>query len=72
MSTNVAHGEQLPRRHGPAFGHEGPPPVAERQESPGPLDRTTEATLAVAIVLPVVAVYAAFAYGVYRALTMSF
>lgn len=74
MSTD-AYGERMPvpRRHGPAFGHNGPPPeVAEpTEETPGPLDRRTEALVAVAVVAPVVAAYSAIGYGLY-ALASSF
>ena len=60
--------EVLARRHGPAFGDAGPPPELEAEkEAHATLDRRTEATLAVAIVAPVVAAYGAVAYGVYSA-----
>jgi hypothetical protein len=52
----------------PAFGDAGPPPEVEAtKEANPPLDRRTEAMLAVAIVAPVVAAYGAVAYGIYSA-----
>jgi len=69
MSTDgYAYGEQLPvpGRRVPAFGEPEPPPDVEaEQKVASPLDRRTEAVLAVAVVTPVVAAYGAIAYGVY-------
>jgi hypothetical protein len=72
MSTgDIAYQEQLPvpRRRGPAYGEVAAPPArAEpKKETEGPLDRRTEALLALAIVIPVTAAYAAIAYGVFLA-----
>ena len=56
------------RRHGPAFGAAGPSPEVEaKTDAPATLDWRTEATLALAIVAPVVAAYGAVAYGIYSA-----
>lgn len=60
----------VPRRRGPAFGELGPPPEAdEKPDDAGPLDRRTEAAIGFAIVIPVLASYAALGYGVYRAVS---
>ena len=71
MSTDgLTYGEQVPvpRRRAPAFGEAGPPPeVDSTEKDAGPLDRRTEAMLAVAIVTPVVATYSVVAYGAYLA-----
>ena len=67
MSTD-AYGEQLPvpGRRGPAFGHEGPlPEVEAERETDGPLDGRTEAILAVAVVMSILAAYGAIGYGLY-------
>jgi hypothetical protein len=59
-------------RHGPAFGHDGPSepePAGPAGETPSQLERRTEAMLALAIVVPVGAVYGAAAYGVYLAVS---
>jgi hypothetical protein len=73
MSTDeLADGEQVPvpRRRGPAFGEAGPPPAAKTQEdAAGPLDPRTEALLALAIVITVMAAYGAFGYGLYALVT---
>jgi hypothetical protein len=55
-----------PRRHGPAYGDVGPPPnIDAKAETAGPLDRPTEAILAVVIVTPALAGYAAIGYGLH-------
>jgi len=66
MSTD-AYGERLPvpRRRQPAFGDLGPPPEVETEETDGPLDGRTEAILAVAIVMSVLAAYGAIGYVLY-------
>ena len=74
MSTDeLAYGEQLPvpRRRGPAFGDARPLPRVEKEEPRGPLDRRTEAILALAILTPVVATYGAISYGLYALLSSS-
>lgn len=67
MSTDgLAYGEQLPVRRGPAYGEAPPPPKVEAtEEDAGPLDRRTEAFLALTIVTPIMAAYGAMAYGAY-------
>ena len=57
-----AHSDQRPRRDGPAYGAEGPPPSAKSRESSSPLARTTEAALAVGIAVPVLATYVLVVY----------
>ena len=72
MSTDdLAYSEQMPlqRRRGPEFGHIGPPPETEHEEIPDRLGRRPEAILAVAIVVPAAAAYAAIIYGLYVAVT---
>ena len=72
MSTDpLAYSQELtlPRRRGPAFGHAGPPPEMEAKEDASLLGRRTEAMLALAIVTPVIAAYAALAYGAHSALS---
>ena len=73
MSTDeLAYGEQLavPRRRGPAFGEAGPPPAAKTEtEDADPLDPRTEALLALAIVISVMAAYGAIGYGLYALVT---
>jgi hypothetical protein len=75
MSTDgLAYGEQspVPRRRRPAFGDEGPPPEVEgEKETHGPLNRRTEAILALAILTPVVATYGAISYGLYALVNSS-
>jgi hypothetical protein len=70
-SGDIAYQEQLPvpRRRGPAYGEvESPPASAEpEKETARPLDRGSEAILAVAIVTPVMAAYGAIACGLYLA-----
>ena len=70
MSTDV-YSEQVPapRRRQPAFGSEGPPPerIESAEETVSPLDLRTEALLALAIVMPVIATYGAIAYGLHLA-----
>ena len=75
MSTGeIAYQEQerlpVPRRRGPAYGEVASPPAPaepEKETSAGPLDRRTEALLALAVVTPVLATYGAIAYGLYLA-----
>jgi hypothetical protein len=73
MSTgDIAYREQLPipRRRQPAYGEAGPPPEVEASKhDAGPLDRRTEAWLAFAIVMPVIASYTGVLYGTYVALS---
>jgi hypothetical protein len=74
-ADEIAYGEQLPvpRRRGPAFGDARPLPRVEEKEEPrGPLDRRTEAILALAILTPVVATYGAISYGLYALVNSSF
>jgi len=42
MCTGGGYIEELPRRE-PAFGYDAPSPPMEEKETPGPLDRQTEA-----------------------------
>jgi hypothetical protein len=70
MSEGVAHGADVPAlgRSQPAYGEgrirfEAPPKAEES------IDRGAEIALASAIFVPVIAVYAAAAYGVYRAVS---
>jgi hypothetical protein len=72
LSTgDLAYREELPvpkRRARPAYGEVASPPPApaeSKNETAGPLDRRTEAILALAIVLPVSAAYVGIAYGLY-------
>jgi len=71
MSTSSAYSE-LPTQHGPAFGYQGPSPITAPNDERPPLDRKTEAALALAIVVPTAAGYAALAYGVFFAATTLF
>jgi hypothetical protein len=64
-----AHSDQLPRRAGPAYGAEGPPPRAESRERSSPLPRKTEAALAVGIAVPVLATYALVVYAAFLVAT---
>ena len=62
----------VPRRRRPAYGESGPPPEVEStKEDAGSLGRRTEAMLGAAIVMPVVAAYAAIGYGVYALVSSS-
>ena len=73
MSTgDIAYPEQLPapRSHRPAYGEVESPKASaepEKETTARPLDRGTEAILAVAIVTPVTTAYGAIAYGLYLA-----
>ena len=74
MSTGeITYQEQarlpVPRPRGPAYGEVAstPAPAEPEKEAAGPLDRRTEALLALAVVTPVLATYGAIAYGLYLA-----
>jgi hypothetical protein len=55
----------------PLATREPPPEVEGEKETHGPLNRRTEAILALAILTPVVATYGAISYGLYALVNSS-